>query len=894
MSWRRYLRRARWDAERAREIEAHLAIETDEQIARGVPPAEARAAALRRFGNPVRVREEIYTMNTIGPLDALVQDVRYAIRVLAANRAFTAVAIISLAFGIGANTAIFELLNVVRLRTLPVRDPAGLVEVQIAPPRNRSGSFTGRRPELTYALWQEIRRTQRAFDGMFAWSSYSMNMAPGGEMRIAQGIFVSGEFFDVLGVRPLAGRLLTAGDDRPGCGSPAAVISHGFWLREFGGQPVIGRTITLESQRFDIVGIAPAGFFGVEVGRAFDVAMPICAEPLTNPEESRLQRKNYWWLAAMGRLEPGWTQEQAAAHLRTISTGLFEATVPEVYTAGDRKDYLGLKLTAESGAAGVSALRMQYETPLLLLLGITGLVLLIACGNLANLMLARATTREREIAVRLAIGASRRRIARQLLTESVVLALIGAAAGALLARWLSGALVALIRTERVPVFLDLGTDWRALGFTAAVAAVTCLLFGLAPALRATRTAPAEALRSNGRGSTADRGRLGLRQALVVAQVAFTLVLLVGALLFGRSLRNLATVDTGLDAEGVVIADINLQGDNPDQRPALLRQLLERVRATPAIQTACYVRIIPLSGSGSNNFMTAEGVASQPEDRVANMNYVSDGCFTALGIPLIAGRDIDARDTPSSPRVAVVNESFARRFFGDADPIGRTFREAAEAGRPEPVYNIVGLVGNTKYRSLREDDEPIAWVAAAQEERPGYPAFLVRSAEPRAAIDALRRTFHDVHPSIVIAFGILDERIAELMVRDRLMAFLSATFGLLAAVLSMVGVYGVMSYVVSRRRNEIGVRMALGASRRDVSWMILREVSVVLAIGIAAGAALALIAARGARSLLFALQPSDPATLAAAATLLACIGLLAGYLPARRAARIEPLTALREE
>jgi predicted permease len=719
-------------------------------------------------------------------------------------------------------------------------------------------------------------------------------MAPGGEMRVAQGIFVNGEFFDVLGIRPAAGRLLDASDDREGCGSPPAVISHGFWQREFGGHPVVGRTITLESRPFEIVGITPPGFFGVEVGRAFDVAVPLCAEALTNPEDSAIGRRHYWWIAAMGRLKPGWTQEQAAAHLRAISPGLFEATLPSVYTAVDRKDYLGLRLTAERGAAGVSALRMQYETPLLLLLGITGLVLLIACGNLANLMLARATTREREIAVRLAIGASRARIVRQLLTESVVLASIGAAAGALLARWLSGTLVALIRTERVPVFLDLAPDWRVLAFTAGVAAATCLLFGLAPALRATRTVPAEALRSNGRGSTADRGRLGLRQALVVVQVAFTLVLLFGALLFGRSLQNLATVDTGMESEGVVIADINLPNDDPAQRPALLRELLDRVRATRGVEAACYVRIIPLSGSGSNNMMTAEGVASQPEDRIANMNYVSDGCFATLGIPLLAGRDLDARDTPGSPRVAVVNQSFARRFFGDADPIGRTFREAAEAGRPEPVYRIVGLVGNTKYRLLREDDEPIAWVAATQEARPGYPAFLARSADAGTAIEALRRTFHDVHPSIVIQFGVLDQRIGEQMVRDRLMAVLSAGFGLLAAILSMVGVYGVMSYVVSRRRNEIGVRMALGASRRDVSGMILKEVGGVLAVGMAAGAVLALVAARGAQSLLFALQPSDPATLAASAALLGGIGLLAGYLPARRAARIEPLTALREE
>jgi putative ABC transport system permease protein len=804
------------------------------------------------------------------------------------------VAIVSLALGIGANSAMFELVNVVRLRSLPVADPERLVEVVFAPPRGRSGSFRGRRPELTYPLWQEIRSTQQAFSGVFAWSARGFNVAPGGEMRIVQGLYVSGGFFDELGVRAIAGRVLTEADDQAGCAAPGAVISHGFWQREYGGRAAVGGTIALEGQRFEIVGITPPGFFGVEVGRAFDVAVPICAEAIIAGGESLMRRRDGWWLAVIGRLKAGWTREQAAAHLRTLSPAMLQATLPPVYAADTIKAYLALRLTAE-GAAGVSSLRADYETPLLLLLGATAVVLLIACANLANLMLARATAREREIAVRLAIGASRSRLVRQLLTESIMLAGIGAVAGALIARGLSRVLVSFITTDRNPVFLDFSMDWRMLAFTAGLAVATCLLFGLAPAARATRTPPADAMKAGGRGNTADRSRFGIRRVLVGAQVALTLVLLVGAILFGRTLQNLLAVETGFRQDGIVVADIDLRGDVPEQRPLLLRHLLERVRQTPGAEAAAYVRIIPLGGSFSNNDITAEGVASQPENRVVNFNRVSDGYFATMDIPLLAGRDFDARDTRESPRVAIVSERLAERFFGRSNPIGRRFRESADAGLSETVYEIVGLVRNSKFGELREDDEPIAFVAATQHERPDLPAFLVRSATPAPAmIDALKQTFREIQPQIVIQFSVLDQRIRELSLRERLIAMLSAGFGLLAVLLSTIGVYGVMSYMVARRRNEIGVRMALGASRADVSRMILADVGAVLAIGLALGAGLSIAAARSASSLLFQLQPGDPATLVSAVALLGTVGLIAGYLPARRAARIEPLSALREE
>jgi putative ABC transport system permease protein len=831
-----------------------------------------------------------------------IREVRAAINVRLALRALfrfpfdTAVAIVSLALGIGANSAMFELVNVVRLRSLPVADPGTLVEVRTSPRNTRSGNFTGRRPELTFAQWQEISAAQQAFSGIFAWGGRAFNISPRGEMRRVEGMYVSGGFFSVLGVQPLAGRLFTAQDDRPGCASPGVVLSYGFWQREFGGRPVLGRPMTVDGHTFDVVGITPLGFFGLEVGRSFDIALPLCAEPILAADQSATARLNYWWLGVIGRLKPGWTREQASANLNAISPAVFSATLPAVYDPDERKDYLALTLTAEDASAGISSLRTQYDASLLLLLGITALVLLIACANLANLMLARATAREREIAVRLAIGASRPRVIRQLLAESIVLAVAGTAAGALLARWLSRLLVTFITTDRTPVFLDFSLDWRMFAFTAALAVTACLLFGLAPAIRATRTAPAEAMKAGGRGQTVDRGRSRLRRGLVGAQVALTLVLLIGALLFGRSLQKVLHVATGVDDDGVILADVDLPGDVPARRHSLTRQLLDRIRQSPGVDAAVYAWIVPLSGSGDNTLITAEGVAVQPKDRLVNLNYVSEGFFSLLKMRLVRGRDIDARDTLSSPLVAVVNETLARQFFGEENPIGKTFRMSADAGEPEPVYEIVGVVSNAMYRSLREGDVPIAYLSLAQQhELRGLPTYFVRSTLPTSAATAgLKQAIAEVNPDIVIQFGVLAERIRELSLRDRLVAMLSGSFGALAVVLSIVGVYGVMSYIVARRRHEIGIRMALGASRRQVSGLVLSEVTQLIVVGLVCGLLLAFAAARTASTLLFNIDPGDPVSFATAAVLLAATGLLAGYVPARRAARIEPLAALRQD
>src|SRR5208282_2617440 len=555
---RRFLHREGWETERAREIEAHIEIETEENIARGMSPREARDAAHRKFGNVTIVREEIYRMNSLGILETLWQDLRYAARLLRLNPGFAAAAILSLALGIGANTALFQLLNAVRLRTLPVKNPQELVRVNIDHRNGATGSFMSRYPDLTFPMWEQIRDHQQAFSGIFAWGPVRLNLARGGEVRNAEGLWVNGEFFNVLGVEPLMGRLFTSADDQRGCGtSSGAVISYSFWQREFGGEAgVLGRTVSLEGQPFSVIGVTPAAFFGVEVGHNYDVAVPLCTEPILRGEDSILDRRDGWWLTLGGRLKPDWNLGKASAQLGAISPGIFQATLPARFDSDDAKHYLGYQLGAFPGDTGVSELRKDYEHPLWLLLGLAGLVLLIACANLANLMLARASAREREMGVRLVVGATRARLVRQLLAESLLLTAIGAVAGAVLAQFLSRYLVAFLSTPDNPLFVDLATDWRVLGFTAGLAVLTCLLFGLTPALRATQIAPGEALKSGARGMTAGRERFGVRRVLVSTQVALTLVLLVGALLFSRSLRNLVTMDPGFRQEGILVADVD--------------------------------------------------------------------------------------------------------------------------------------------------------------------------------------------------------------------------------------------------------------------------------------------------------------------------------------------------
>jgi putative ABC transport system permease protein len=720
-------------------------------------------------------------------------------------------------------------------------------------------------------------------------------LSAGGESRDAQGLWVSGDFFNTLGVPPLIGRLLSPADDRRGCAAPAAVISYGFWQREYGASPsAVGRALTLDGHAYEIVGVMPPSFFGVEVGRANDVVVPLCAEPYTRGVRSALDRKDAWFLGAMARLKPGWSIERATAHLTAISAAMFQETLPS-YRAEDEKAYLDFKLGAFPAGTGVSSLRETYESPLWLLLATTALVLLIACANLANLMLARATARDREIAVRLALGASRIRIAGQLLAESVLIATAGAAMGAFLAQSMASALVASLTTENERVFIDIAGDSRVFLFTALLAAIACVIFGLVPAIRATATSPGAAMKSGGRGSTDTRERFGLRRTLVVAQVALSLVLVVGALLFVRSFRNQMTLDAGFTQQNLLIAvmDFRRAGVSEDGLKSAQAELLDRLRHVPGVEDAARVRNVPIGGSFSNRNVVIDGVARKEE---VNYNSVSDRYFSTMGRTLLAGRDFDRRDTATASRVAIVTESFARVFFNGQNPIGRTFQIAERPGQPLPAYEIVGFARDSKYLDLRDAFEPLMYVPVAQDDLAATTArFVVRTTAPLSSVTlALTALAREVHPTSVVSFRTMQSQVRDSLLRERLMATLSGFFGCLAGVIAMIGLYGVMSYSVARRRNEIGIRIALGASQRDVVRMVMREAGLLLTAGLVVGTVSALAATRSARALLFGLQPYDPATLVLAITMLAAVGALASYIPAFRASRLEPTEALREE
>ena len=826
--------------------------------------------------------------------DEMFQDLRFGVRMLLKNKGFTSVAILSLALGIGANTAIFQLIDAVRLRMLPVRAPQELAEVHLADMKGMRGGI-GRPSSVTNLIWEQLRERQQAFSGISAWGTDIINLAPGGAVRPARTLYVSGDFFNTLGVPPARGRLFNTADDQRGCAAPGLVISHAFWQSEYGGDAnVIGRKLTLADHSIEIIGVTPANFFGMEVGRSFDLALPICAAPLVRGND-RFLSGIIWWLTVTGRLKPGWSLEQANAQTQAISPDLFKAALPVNYPPPSVKDYLGSKLITVPAGSGVSQLREKYEQPLWLLLAIGGLVLLIACANLANLLLARASAREREIATRQALGASRGRLIRQLLVESLLLAAVGAALGAGLAQALSRFLVAFLSTSANPVFLDLVPDWRVLGFAAGLAVLTCLLFGLAPAIRATRMEPAAAMKAGGRGMTASRERFSLRRALVVAQVALSLVLVAGALLFSRSLGKLLTVDTGFREEGVLIANVNFQRLNlpPDRNQAFKDEFIDRIRATPGMESAA-TGMTPLSDSGGNTVWMDGTDARQGKD--VGRSRVGPDYFKTLQIPLLAGRDFDARDRAGAPNAAIVNQAFARQLLNGANPVGRRFWIEATPGASEKLYEIVGLVRDTKYGDLREEFVPIVYDAAAQVTGSGPGAnVLIRSRLPQAeTVAAVTRALTEINPSITVGFQWFKPMIEATILRERLMATLSGFFGLLALLLASIGLYGILSYGVVSRTQEIGIRMALGAQARNVRWLVLREALLLLLAGVAVGLPLIVAVTRLASTLLFGLTPTDPVSLLFAALLMLAVALVAGYLPSRRATRVDPLTALRCE
>jgi putative ABC transport system permease protein len=824
------------------------------------------------------------------------QDLRDAWRALRGAPIVSIVAILSLALGIGANTAIFSIVNGLLLRSLPVHEPERLVLIREA------GESLG---VWTYPIWEQIRDREQLFDGVMAWGNARFNLAQRGETNFAEGLYVNGRFFDELGIPAILGRTFTVEDDRRGGGpdGPVAVISHSFWQRQFGGAAsAIGEQITLERVPFTIIGITPPEFFGPEVGRAVDVAVPFGTEPLLRAR-SALDERRMWWLEIMLRLKPGQTVDAATDALRGVQPHIRDATMPFSGRSEDLANYLKQPFSLLPAGAGFSGARDRYATPMLALMGLVALVLLIACANIANLMLARSAARRHELSVRVALGASRARLARQLLVESALLAAAGGAAGLVFARWAGQLLLHQMSNSTTRFFLDLRLDWRVLGFTAAAALGTAVLFGTVPAFRATRVHPHEALKEQGRG-LASEGRFGVGNALVVIQIALSLMLVVGAALFVGTFARLATLDLGFDGNRVLVVQVNAQRSStkPDleTRVALFERLRGAAAAVPGVARAAASVVTPVAGMVIQFRVNVPGSAAISErEQGVHVNVVSPGFFATLGTRMLGGRDFTQADRVGTAPVAIVNEAFTRTFMNGTNPLRRVIEHEGFPGRPAVQREVVGYVEDAVYRNLRQTVPPTMYMPMAQvSDDPfivggtqisvragaGSPALLTRS-----IADALT----SVDPDLALTFRPLADQVRNSLAQERVVAMLSAFFGGLALLLAGIGLYGITAYAVSRRKGEIGIRMALGADRAAVVGMILGRVALLVGAGVAIGMVGSVWATRFIETLLFGLEPRDPATIALAAAVLATIGALAGWLPARRASRIDPAQILRQ-
>jgi predicted permease len=857
MFWRR-----RRERDLDRELHDHLALEAEER--------NSQAEACATLGNLALIKEDVREAWGWMWLDRLAQDLRFAFRTLRKSPAFAVTAVLSLALGIGASTAIFSLIDALLLRWLPVRSPQELVQLTIAGvPRANPPLMEN----FSYPLVKALETRREIFAGLCGFTGGRFPVGANDSVEETPGAWVAGAFYETLGLQPAAGRLLTRDDDHLGA-TPAAVISDGYWNRRFGRDPrIIGQSIPIFGKPVTIVGVSPAGFSGANVGQVADITLPLAVLPQVQPDEPYMIDAGSWWIRVVARPQPGIGRGQLQARLNTIWPQLAEAAIPANMDDGFRR-IRGTTIELRPGGTGWTDLRRQFRQPLYVLMALTGLVLLIACANVANLLLARTTARQKEIAMRFALGASRPRIIRQMLTESLLLALTGAALGVVLASLSTRFLLQLLSSgQSRSIALDVAPNWHVLGAATAAAIASAVLFGLVSSRARTRK------------------RRSAAPLLVVAQVAFSLILLIGAGLFVRTLQNLRGLDPGFQREGVLL--VSVDGSKLGYRDARLArfygELLQQIETLPGVESGSFSAITPLSGGGISSRITIGGKPiDQPQTELIP---ISARYFETMRTTVLLGREFTSRDEATAPKVAIVNQAFAARYLPEGHPLDQRLG----VGSQRTAHEIVGVVQDSIYESLREAPPPTVYVPMLQRIGRGSVVYEVRARGSLAQMASnLRAKLKPMAPNVPVEVHSFDAQVERMLVEERLMATLAASFGFLGLMLAVIGLYGLLAYTVARRTSEIGIRMALGANRRRVVAMVMKQAAALVVAGLVIGVPCALALTKLAQSLLFGLSLLDPATFAAAGLALAGVGAFASFLPARRASKVDPMTALRCE
>jgi len=879
------------------ELRFHLEQRTDDFIAQGMSPQEARRQAALLFGNRTALRESTRDRDVLVWLDNTWQDIRYGLRGMRQRPGFTAAAVLSLALGIGANTAIFTLLDQVLLRNLPVRQPEQLVQL-----KQTGGLVYGTTygdDAFSYPLYRDLRDGNQVFSGVLGQFPLTLSLAFGSHTERVEGELVSGNYFDVLGVGAALGRTFTPQDDTKPGGHPLAVLAYDYWISRFAGDPqIVGRTITVDGLPLTVVGVSQKGFEGLILGHPVCIRVPLAMKVQMTQgifaEAFNLTNRRAYWVQVFARLKPGVARQRAQASLQPLLHSLLEMEVREKgfekASSHDKQAFLKMSLDLLPAARGISALQ-EYEAPLRILMAIVGVVLLIACANVANLLLARSAARHREMALRLAIGASLGRIVRQLLAECLLLSITGGAAGLLLAVWMDRLLLRFLTSSNLSPLPDL----HILAFTLAVCVLTGLLFGMAPAWAARGVDVAPALKADRRVTGSGSARF--RGALVVAQVFLCVLLLVVAGQFVRSLGNLRNLDMGLRARHVVQFAVNpsMNGYSKQQSAAFYRALLEKVRRLPDVESSGASALAVLGQDWWGPAITTDIAGPGPGDDNPNATLVSPGYFTTLRIPLALGRDFSPADANNTHGVVVVNQTFARRYYGNLNPVGHWLALGNEPGTP-PDTEIIGVVRDSRFYNVRTAIRPLIYFDNDQNpDIQQINVYLRSTADPRRLFTEIRQTVASLDAAVPpFAMRTLDEQAELTLSRDRMVTTLASIFGVVAALLAAVGIYGLMAFNVARRTPEIAVRMALGANGGTVTWMVMRQVLALAGAGIALALPAAWALMGVVQAELFGVKPHDPASLVVAGAALAAVALLAGYLPVRRAAAIEPMAALRTD